>query len=145
MLRHHNGSGRSQVVHPDWQTHHAPVAVGTMPGTVSLRDPAADVDGGWDPATEQTVSTPAAPYFLGPCRVLALNGQAANMVQAGDPEVVADYLLTVPRAVTTVVEGHQATVTATGDPTLDGRRLRVERVARGTHRFERDLFCTLAD
>jgi hypothetical protein len=144
MLRHHGGSGRAHVIHPDWETHHAGVAEAAMPGTVALRE-SGGTPGGFDTDTNQVGTTPHPAYATVACRIQALAGEARVVATADDEETSADYLIAVPRSVHEVREGHLGKVTDTGDPALDGRTLAVVQVARGTHRFERDLFCTLID
>ncbi|WP_248582597.1 DUF6093 family protein [Nocardioides sp. InS609-2] len=143
MKRHHTGSGRRAVIPDDWAAHHAPVAEGTMlDGTIALREPGTVQT--WSDELERNVATPKTPYFTGGCRIQALTGQARVIAVAEDDETIADYLITVPRDVEPL-EGHLARVTAVDDAVLINRTLRVERVVRGTQRFERDIFCTLAD
>ncbi len=116
-----------------------------MPGTVALRQPGGVSAFNDTSGQVELIPHPAYATDL-PCRVQALTAQARTVAAAaGDDEVVADYLITVPLATNGVLEGHLATVTDTGDPDLDGHTLRVVQVVRGTHRFERDLFCTLTD
>jgi hypothetical protein len=138
------GRPDTPVIPTDWGTSHAPVVEKTMPGTVALRLPGG-TPGGFDTETQQTGLTPHAAYATVACRIQALAGEARVVATADDEETSADYLIAVPRSVHQVREGHLGKVTDTGDPALDGRTLSVVQVARGTHRFERDLFCTLID
>lgn len=127
---------------------HQPVVEGTMrEATIELRDPAAaPTSTGWDDASEQQVTVPAGPYWTGGARIQMLNQQAQPVVVASDPETVADYLIVVPAAVNGAKVGHRAKVAACpSDPDMVGKTLRVQSVAFGTHRFERDLFCELTD
>lgn len=143
MLRHHTGSGRSKVIPDDWAAHHETVVLGTLRGLVDLREPGTVQ--AWNPATEQNDLTPKPPYYSDvPARILALSGQARVLQLADDTEVIADYLVVVP-ADKVVSGGHLVDVTDSEDPALNGRTLRVEKAVMGTERFERDLFCTLAD
>lgn len=144
MRRHHTGSGRRQVIPADWEASHRVVAEGTMRGRVSLRKPGSSGEE-WSDELEQNVATPHPPYASDvPARILALSGQARVVQLADDDEVIADYLVAIP-AGQVAETGHLVDVTATGDPDLTGRTLRVEKVVRGTERFERDLYCTLDD
>lgn len=144
MRRHHTGSGRRQVIPADWEASHRVVAEGTMRGRVAIRNPGSSGEE-WSDELEQNVATPHPPYATNvPARILALSGQARVIQLAGDEEVVADYLVAVP-AGQIVASGDVVDVTATGDADLTGRSLRVEKVVRGTERFERDLYCTLDD
>lgn len=147
MLRHHTGSGRRRVIPLDWSEHHRQVVEGTMASaTVELRNPtAAATSQEWDDETEQWVTVPAGAYWSGGARIQMLNQQAQPVVVASDPETVADYLVVVPATVAGVKAGHRAKVASCDDPDLVGKTLRVQTVAYGSHRFERDLFCELTD
>lgn len=114
-----------------------------MRGRVALREPGTTQ--AWSDAAEAMVATPLAAYAVDvPARVQALSGQARVVQLAADTEVIADYLVVVP-ADHVVASGHLVDVTAAGDAALTGRTLRVEKVARGTELWERDLFCILDD
>lgn len=141
------GHGRpgTEVIPADWATDHRPVLAGTRRGTLTVRADATTQT--WDADTEQNVTVPVSPHFIGTCRVQALGNQARDRDVAGDRETLADYLITTE--VTTgdeqPLEQQIATVTGTGDPLLDGQTLRILQVVRGTELFERYLFCTLDD
>lgn len=144
MKRHHTGSGRRQVIPDDWTSHHTTVVLGMLRGLVSIREPGSDGET-WSDEKEQMVAVPKTPYATAvAARVLALSGQARVLQLADDTEVVADYLVVIP-ADQVVAGGHLVEVTDSEDPSLNGRTLRVEKVAMGTERFARDLFCTLDD
>lgn len=131
------------MIPADWETSHRVVAEGTMRGRVSLREPGTQQV--WSDADQQNNIVPIAPYATNvPARIQALSGQARVVQLADDTEVIADYLVVVP-ANQVAETGHLVDVTASTDPDLTGRSLRVEKVVRGTERFERDLFCTLDD
>lgn len=137
----HTGRPGSRVIPTDWHVAPAAVLATTRRGVVSLRH--AGFTQEWSDAEEAMVSVPLAPYAADvSARVQALTGQGQRVVVAEDPELVVDYLVVVDAAVDAVVEGDLVTVTSSGDAALDGVDLRVARVARGTERFERDLFCT---
>lgn len=145
MIGHHTGSGRRTVIPADWAAHHRPAAEGTMLGRVALREPGS-LGEEWSDELEQNVAIPKPAYATNvPARIQALAGQARVIQLAEDTEVVADYLVVIPADQDVVDGGHLVDVTATGDPALTGRSLRVEKVVHGTERFERDLFCTLDD
>ena len=136
------GRPGTRVIPADWNESHAPVGQAAARGECSLRVPG--LERVWDEELEQMVQVPYEPYAVEvPCRVQALSGQARQVNVAEDDETVADYLITVPLD-QQVLEGHLVIVTA-GDPLLEGVVLRVEQMVRGTERFERDLFCVLAD
>lgn len=146
MLRHHTGTGRRQVIPADWAEAHQPAVEGTMvDATVALRDPSAPATSTvWSDELEQWVSVPAGTYWAGGARIQMLNQQGRQPVAAEDQEAVASYLVAVP-AVVEAVEGHRVKVVVSADPLLTGRELRVVTVARGSQRFERDLYCELTD
>lgn len=145
MPRPTQATGRpgTEVIPHNWETAHRVVLEGTLRGRVALREPGTQQ--GWSDAEEQNVAVAKAPYATAvPARVLALSGQARVIQLADDTEVIADYLVVIP-AHHVVAGGHLVDITDSTDPDLTGRALRVEKVARGTERFERDLFCTLDD
>lgn len=139
--RQATGRPDTPVIPADWETGHRHVAAGTHRGTVSVRRPGVVQD--WNPDTEQNESGPHDPYLLDvTARVLRLDSRTRPVVAAGDPEVVADYRVSL--AADVVVEhGHLVTVTAATDAALVGRVLQVVHVVHGTERFERHLYCTL--
>lgn len=135
----------TKVIPTGWAAAHQPVVEGTMTdATVALRDPSAPVSTGFNEATQQTTRVPAPPYWSGGARVQMLNQQGKQPVSAEDQETVANYLVVVPADVAGG-EGHMVKVTGCDDPTLTGKSLKVVTVARGSHRWERDLFCELTD
>lgn len=140
------GRPGTEVIPTGWAQAHQPVVEGTMrDAKVTLRDPSAPPQStGWNPETEQNETVPAAAYWSGGARVQILAQQGRQPVVAEDQESVANYLIVVPAAVT-ASEGHRAKVTSSDDPTLTGKELVVITVARGSHRWERDLFCQLVD
>lgn len=140
------GYGRpgTKVIPDDWAANHGVIVDSTHSGTVALREPGG-TPGGWDEEAQQTGTVPHAAYATIPCQVHALAGESRVVLTADDVEIVADYLLTVSRSVDGALEGHLALVTDTGDAALDGKTLEIVRVARGTDRFQRDLYCTLTD
>lgn len=137
------GRPGTEVFPADWAASHRPVAEGTMLGTAALRHPGSTQ--AWDDELEQNVEVPLPAYATVACRVQALATQARPVVTAGDREVVAQYLVTVPADTGDgeLDELDLVTLTGTGDALLDGRTLTVAQVVLGTERFERDLFCTL--
>lgn len=138
------GRPGTKVLPADWAASHRPTVEGTLHGTVTLRRPGSTQT--WSDALGEMVETPRAPYATVACRVQRLGGDRAHTVTvAGDREVVADYLVVIPAATAGVAHLDLATVSATGDALFDGRTLTVGEVVHGTERFERDLFCVLAD
>lgn len=149
MPRPTRSQGRpgTPVVPADWAASHRPVLAGTRTGILAVRRDATTQT--WDAGSEQMVTVPVDPHFTGTCRVQALGNQARDRVLVDDLETVADYLITTEVTAADVdaqpLEQQLATVTATGDPLLDDRSLRIVQVVRGTELFERYLFCTLDD
>jgi hypothetical protein len=144
MPRSTQAQGRpgTPVIPTKWEAGHRPVAEKTMTAAISLRVPGTVQ--AWSDPDEQMVAVPKDPYFTGVCRVQALATQAAEVSIVEDPETVAGYLITVPATVSPA-EKDLATITVAGDPVLDGRVLVIRQVVTGSLRFERDIFCTLAD
>jgi hypothetical protein len=138
------GRPGTQVIPDGWAAAHQPVVEGTLvDATVELRDPNMRSTS-WSEGSQQVETTPAGPYWTGGARIQILAQQGKQPVVAEDQESVANYLVVVPASVTPV-EGHRVKVTASDDPALTGKSLRVITVARGSHRWERDLFCELTD
>ena len=129
------------MIPSDWDTAHAVVVDGALRGRVSLTDPATAGQAWVD---DQWIAVPVPPYATDvPARVQRLGAQARTVVTAEEQQVVVDHLVVVPWGMAEVRPGHQVTVTDAADPDLVGSVLRVEYVALGTERFERDLYCTL--
>lgn len=142
MVRPQRAYGRpgTTVIPPGWAQGLRPVAEGTQTAVVEIRHPGTRQ--AWSDQLEQNVEVPNAAYYTDTARVQALGTQARPVVAVGDREVIAQYLVTVPAAVTPT-ELDLVTVTSSGDAALDGRTLLVVQVARGSLIVERDLFCTL--
>ncbi len=140
----HVGRPGSRVVPTGWAEAHRPTVATSWNGAITIRDPESYTEA-WDNGLEQNVQTPAAAYYTGAARIQQLTGRGTGRaVIAADPEQVADYLVVVD-ADTEVAEGHAVTVVTADDARLEGREMTVVRVATGTERFERDLFCELVD
>ena len=139
--RQATGRPGTPVIPADWETAHAHVVHAALRGRVALTDPAAPTQEWVD---DQWITTPATPYASEvPARVQRLAAQSRTVVTADDQELVVDHLVVVPWGMAEVSAGHLVTVTASTDSALVGQVLRVEYVAYGTERFERDLFATL--
>jgi hypothetical protein len=94
-----------------------------------------------DPNTGAVVRTNQTVWF-GPCRVRPGGGQSATTGEAGGAEVFRfDFLVSIPFAVASVIEGHRLTVTASVDASLVGLTLEVQRVDRGDNITARRLIC----
>lgn len=134
------GRPGTAVIPPAWEQHHQPVAEGTFTAQCRLRDPAADVEGPFDPDTGTRPVTKAAPYYDGPCRVQQMHtprrGETAEQQTAEH-----DYLVQVPKTVTGVREKHRIEIYGSNDAALNGRELHVADVMRGSLTWSRDLVC----
>jgi len=138
------GRPGTQVIPTGWAAAHQPVIEGTLTAaTVELRDPNMRSTA-WNEGSQQVETSLAGPYWTGGARIQILAQQGRQPVVAEDQESVANYLIVVPASVN-ASEGHRVKVIASDDPALTGKSLRVMSVARGSHRFERDLFCELVD
>jgi hypothetical protein len=149
-MRSQQALGRpgTPVIPPGWQQAHGAVAAKTMTATVDLRKPGSTT--GF--ADRRTTYTPNAPYATDQAaRVQAQTSRAVQPgeeLQAEEGLQVAGYLVTLTLARDVTEEpatGDLVDVTASDDPLLTGRTLKVSDIARGSLRFERDLFCTLVD
>lgn len=140
--RLHPGRPGTRAVPTDWAAAHRPTVAGTRNGTAALRKPGTTQT--WSNERDEMVSTPHPAYWTGSARFQALGTQARVVTTAEDTETVASYLVAIAAAAT-ATDGDLVDVTASGDPLLDGRTLRVVQVLTGTERFERDLLCNLTD
>lgn len=148
-MRSQQALGRpgTPVIPPGWQQAHGAVAAKTMTAVVNLRKPGSTT--GF--ADRRTTYTPNTPYATG--QAARVQAQTSRAVQAGEEQAeetlqVAGYLVTL--TLDRTVEHEPATgdlvdVTASDDPLLTGRSLKISDVVRGSLRFERDAFCTLVD
>ena len=94
-----------------------------------------------DSQTGEVTRSPQTVWF-GPCRVRPGSGQMSNSTEAGGGEVFTfAFVVSVPFSVTSVIEGHRLTVTASPDAALVGMTLEVQRVDRGDTITARRLFC----
>ena len=139
--RQATGRPGTPVIPARWETGHAHVVAGSLRGRVALTDPARATQQWVD---DQWTTVPAAPYATEvPARIQRLTAQSRTVITADDQELVVDHLVVVPWGMAEIRAGHLVAVTGSTDPALVGQVLRVEYVALGTERFERDLFCTL--
>jgi len=93
----------------------------------------------WDPDTG-VYTQPTATVYAGACRV-RVRTDAEQVVRAGETtEATWRYLVSLPFTVA-AESGDVVQVTASNDPTLPGRVLRVVQVTRGTHVSARRLIC----
>lgn len=146
MQRHHAGSGRRRVIHPDWDAVAAAVVADTFDATVRI-GPATGGPDTWDPATEQMVSTPGDPVYAGSAQLTAVTDTTSRVaLSAEDPVVIRNYEVTLPRDAAGIVPlEHVVFVTACDDETLVDRVLSVDAVVRGSRRFSRTVYAHLND
>lgn len=128
----------SRVIHPDWEARHRPVLATTRTATVTFRrfsGPPVH-----DPETGST-GRPKAIVYTGEFRI------QEDQVTASVTDAAAQQITTHRYQLSGEVEvaleiGDVGTVTATNDPTLVGRELRVTDIERGSLLFERTFICT---
>lgn len=144
-MRHHTGSGRRTALAPDFETHHRPALAGTRTATIDLR--VLGTTRQWNPTTKQTETTPTPAYATAvPARIQELDTAAQRVETALDEETVSDFLVAVDaEAAATTQAGHLIDVAGCSDAQLVGRTLHVDRVVRGSLRFERHLFASYGD
>lgn len=95
----------------------------------------------FDPATRLHADPAASPVYTGKCRVKPPTTQVSR-VEAGDVLVAAQWFtVSVPASVTGLKRDDVVRVTASQDPGLVNRRLRVVQVDAGTHVTARRLTC----
>jgi hypothetical protein len=99
----------------------------------------------------RTTYTPLAPYATD--QTARVQAQSSRAVQPGEEQAeetlqVGGYLVTLTFDRDPADEpatGDLVDVTASDDPLLTGRSLKITDVVRGSLRFERDMFCILVD
>jgi hypothetical protein len=144
MQNHHVGSGRRRVIPLDWSDHHRGLLDSTRDATVTLRRPGGS-NSTFDPGTGTWTTTASAVYYTGPARI-QLASDNDLIAAAGEQDITTvRYAVMLDDTVTSVQIEDICTVTAmddNGDPSLVGRNLTVEVVARGSLHWERRLICT---
>jgi hypothetical protein len=95
-----------------------------------------------DPSTGE-VTNPQEVVWSGPCRIRPATQQATETEVGGGEVFTYDYLVSIPWAVTSVLEHMRGTVTYCPDLTLAGVTVEVQRVARGSTITARRLACTV--
>lgn len=89
-----------------------------------------------------TDTTPTVLLYEGPCRIKPA-GTAAIIPSATAPAETWQNKLSIPYAADVDIRSFdRVTITASGDPTLLGRRFEVRNVDRGTHITARRIWCT---
>jgi len=128
----------TRVIPADWSAHHRPVANGTMTADCEiLRTTSGPVPYG-------ETADPAAPIWTGTCRVQQTQ-RGRPYLAVDQPSEIRHYLVTLP------IEGMPdlrageggdiVRVTASSDPHLAGRLLRIVDVQHGALMWERDVLC----
>lgn len=138
-----HGRPGTGVIPTGWAAAHRPTLAATHTVTIAWRAPGGTV-GAFDPATLDKTVTPAVAYATTLARVQVLSPQGQDVLVAEDDVTVVGYQVTVDVGTTDYKVGHIGKVTAVddnADPTLAGKSLRIESVARGSHVFERVLIC----
>lgn len=137
------GRPGTPVIPNDWEDSHATVVRKTFTATVQIFPPFEDQTA---PvlAADLTYATSAAvdPIYQGGARIQVLNGQETTNLVGDQAQLTAGYLVVVDRDGTDIPPRAVVRILTSTDPTLnDGRRLTVRKVARGSMRWERDLWC----
>lgn len=140
----HIGSGRTKVIPPNWSTDHAQVIDDTLPAAVVIRL-APVTPPAWNPSTNQTESGLGAVVYTGPARITAITSPPGGPVETVDELVFTRvYEIVLPLEVDTAVPSLLVHVTSDPDPMLTGKSLHIEHSDRGSNRFSRVLYATLA-
>lgn len=110
-----------------------------MDSTIQFFTPGAPVT---DPNTGE-VTEGQTVVWSGPCRVRPAAYVAREVEIGGGEAFTYDYLISIPWAVTQVLEHHRGTVTFSPDLALAGLTVEVQKVARGSTITARRLACTV--
>lgn len=142
------GRPGTPVIPADWSVAPRIVMASTRTGTCSLRHPGA-ATGPFNPTTGTYPGAQHAAYWSGTCRV-----QVQPVFGGGEKDTAGEAVTEVAYLVAVDLDaddpadeiriGDLLTVSAlddNGDPTLVGRGLTVQSVARGSLAWERDLVC----
>lgn len=124
----------TRVIPAGWAEHHRPTTDSAKTATVDLRH-------------KRTTRDPETPYATDlPARIQVQDAQGWQREVVTDTVTVRGYLVSLPGATNGVQIGDSVDVKTCHDPDLIvGKTLLVRDVIRGSERFDRDLFCTLAD
>lgn len=143
------GRPGTSVIPADWADSHRPVIAKTLGATIAFRHPGGTT-GPLDPDTDQPTYVPNPPYQTGKCRIQVLARADQQKTDVADqPVQKVGYLVVVDTTdedlahpITVDDLGDITAVDANGDPTLVGRTLVVDSIARGSIVWERDIYCT---
>lgn len=147
MPRTTRAQGRpgTKVIPDIWESSHAVVVGKTRTAEITIfgrntddAEPVMNADFTYD------AGNPAATLYTGPARIQSLGSALDSQVLAADQAVATSgYLIVIDRDADNIPVGSIVQVTASTDPTLTtDRRLVVRKIARGSLRWERDLWCT---
>lgn len=129
------------VVHPRMLDSLRTVAQGAQSGTCQLLRPS-DAPPALNPSTLAYEPGPPVVLWSGPCRVQPQSRSGAQVVDAaGEQVTLSGYQVTVPISAGQVVVDDLVLITASADPQLVGRTLRVTDVSYGDLQAERHLDC----
>lgn len=146
MPRPQRSQGRpgTRVIPKDWETSHAVVAAKSMTATIKFYPPI--TDGSTPVMNDDFTYQPGPeiqPVYDGAARIQVLNGQETQTLVADQDSVTTGYLVVIDRDADGIPLGAIGVIQTVSDPTLIGTRtLIVRKIARGSLRFERDLWCT---
>lgn len=144
MQRHHTGSGRRSVIHPDWAQAPAGIVADTLDAEVRI-GPATGGPGVWSHELQEVVAAAGTPVYDGPAQLTPVTDRDRPLVSADDPVTVRSYEIKLPVATAGLKVGHLVQVDVCDDPMLTGARLTVDAVERGSRRFSRTIHAHLLD
>lgn len=140
--RQAHGRPGTKVIPTSWEAEHAKVAGRTVTAKVKVWPRAVA------PEINDDLSYDAGPdlepVYDGGARIQVISGGRDAATQLVGDEAIAKvvYLVVIDREAEPILRGYVVQVIESNDPTLQGdRRLAVERIDRGSLRFERDLYC----
>lgn len=146
MQRQHTGRPGTVVVPADWAVAPAAIVARALASTVQIGPLTGEPQ--WDPGLRRTVSGGLDPVYDGPASVMAVSDSARALTVVEDPVAARVYDITLALARTgadLVQAEHVVLVTACDDAALQGKRLHVHQVEKGTRRFSRVLLASLLD
>lgn len=143
MPRKKRAHGRpgTTVIPEAWETDHRPVVSKTLRGRCTIHAPSPPATLQVKPdLTYEPTDGPAAAVYDGPFRAQALNAKESTGLVGDQEQITAGYLVVVEADADVPIRS-VVTFAEASDPELVGCRLVVRKIARGSHRFERDLWC----
>lgn len=136
--RRHQGRPGTQVIPEDWEADHAVVADKTRTATCTFTAPGGTL--AFDDDLNLLPGSGPAPLYSGPCRVQILTGRDAVAITGDQKQSSTVYRVTVARDAAALVIGAAGAIVHAGDASLTGPLI-VERIDRGSLRFERVIYC----